>query len=104
MSSREFLLSSALAKELSIKPKLNSIPSAVAMPVAFLVDAFHFLFSRKKMPLISTYIIKTASTNLHFTSTKAISEIGYRPQIAFEEGIRKTVEWYLKEIEANDET
>jgi nucleoside-diphosphate-sugar epimerase len=82
---------------LNIQPKLSSVPSFLFMPVAFVLDAVHFLFMRTKMPLISTYIVNTSTHHLQFSSAKAQSEIGYRQQVSFEEGIKRTVEWYKKQ-------
>ncbi len=82
------------SKELNIVPKLSAVPSFVLMPVALLMDAFYFIFSEKKMPLISTYIVNTSIHNLQFSPAKAIKEIGYKQEVGFEEGIRRTVAWY----------
>ena len=89
------------SKELKIVPKLSAVPSFVLMPLAFLLDAFYFIFSEKKMPLISTYIVNTSIHNLQFSPAKAIKEIGYKQEVGFEEGIRRTVGWYKKLKENN---
>lgn len=86
------------SKELSIQPKLSSVPSFIFMPIAFLIDAFYFTFLRNKMPLISTYIVNTSTHHLYFSSEKAQKEIGYKQQVSYEEGIKRTVQWYLQEI------
>jgi sterol-4alpha-carboxylate 3-dehydrogenase (decarboxylating) len=85
------------SKELNIQPKLSAVPSFVLMPVAFVMDVVHFLLLRKKMPLISTYIVNTSTHDLHFTSAKAIREIGYKQVVSFKEGIARTVAWYQKQ-------
>lgn len=85
------------SKKLNIQPNLSAIPSVVFMPVAFVMDIFHFLFLRKKMPLISTYIVNTSTHDLHFSSEKAIREIGYKQVVSFEEGITRTIAWYQKQ-------
>ncbi len=85
------------SRELKIQPKLSSVPSFVLMPVGFLMDAFYFLFLRKKMPLISTYIVNTSTHDLYFSSAKARREIGYQQRVGFEEGIKRTVQWYKKD-------
>ncbi|MFN8321583.1 MAG: NAD-dependent epimerase/dehydratase family protein [Chitinophagales bacterium] len=82
------------SKELNIQPKLTAVPSLAFMPVGLLMDAIHFLFFRKKMPLISAYIVNTSTHHLHFSPAKAVEEIGYRQIVSFEEGIRRTVAWY----------
>ncbi len=84
-------------KELNIQPKLTAVPSFLFMPVGFVMDLIHFLFLRKQMPLISTYIVNTSTHHLHFSSAKAQREIGYKQQVGFEEGIKRTVAWYKKQ-------
>lgn len=85
------------SKELNIKPKLTTVPSFLFMPVGFIMDLIHFLFLRKQMPLISTYIVNTSTHNLHFSSAKAQREIGYKQIVSFEEGVKRTVAWYQKQ-------
>ncbi len=87
----------SFGEELKLKPKLTAVPSLVLMPLAFMVDVFHFLFLRKKMPLISTYIVNTSTHDLHFSSEKAQREIGYRQMVSFREGVKRTVSWYLSQ-------
>lgn len=84
----------AFSKELNIQPKINNISSYLLYPVAFVIDCFYFLFLHSKMPLISTYIVNTSTHDLHFSSRKAKETIGYTQKISFEEGVRRTVEWY----------
>ena len=47
------------------------------------------------MPLISTYIVNISIHNLQFSPAKAINEIGYKQEVDFEEGITRTVAWYM---------
>lgn len=85
------------SQELKIQAKLSSVPSFAFMSVGFVMDVIHFLFLRKKMPLISTYIVNTSTHDLHFSPTKAQREIGYKQLVSFEEGIKRTVAWYQKQ-------
>jgi nucleoside-diphosphate-sugar epimerase len=82
---------------LGIVPKLTSISSILFMPVAFLFDLVYFLFLRTRMPLISTYIVNTATHNLHFSAAKAQREIGYEQKVSYEEGVKRTVDWYVRQ-------
>lgn len=90
-------LFSQFSHQLQLKSTLLSVPSVLLVPIAFLFDTFCFLFARKKMPIISMYIVNVAIHNLHFSSTKAQQEIGYKQQVSFEEGIKRTVAWYKRE-------
>jgi nucleoside-diphosphate-sugar epimerase len=85
------------SKELNIKAKLTAVPSFLFMPLGFIMDVIHFLLLRKRMPLISTYIVNTSTHDLHFSSAKAQREIGYKQLVSFEEGIKRTVAWYKKQ-------
>ena len=69
-----------------------------------MMDAFYFIFFKKKMPLISTYIVNISIHNLQFSPAKAINEIGYKQEVDFEEGITRTVAWYMESKENNDST
>lgn len=80
--------------ELSAKKSNASIPYVLIFPFVGLLDIIHRLFLRKKLPLISIYMIKVAKYNLYFKSDKAKIELGYEPQITIEEGIKHTIEWY----------
>jgi len=79
---------------LGIKTKIHAIPSWLVKPVALLSDVAHYLFLRHKMPKLSTYIVNTSTHNLWFSAAKAEQEIGYKPIVDFEEGIKRTVDWY----------
>jgi nucleoside-diphosphate-sugar epimerase len=74
--------------------KLSGIPKALVYSAGLLMDSLHFVFLRNKMPLISTYIAQTSTTNLHFSPSKAIKEIGYQQQVSYKEGIERTVRWF----------
>lgn len=93
-------LQNRFAAALGITAKLTSVPSALFMPVAFLIDLVYFLFLRSKMPLISTYIVNTSTHHLHFSSAKAQREIGYRQLVSYHEGITRTVNRYKTETTA----
>jgi dihydroflavonol-4-reductase len=82
------------AEKLGIPAKPLAIPKLLVMPAAFLVDLLHFTVWRKKMPIFSTYIVQTATHDLHFSSQKARREIGFKTQVELHEGLKRTVEWY----------
>ncbi len=82
------------AEKLGVDIKPASVPKFVLAPIAFMIDALHFAALRKKMPIISTYIVKTATHDIHFSPKKAMQEIGYRPRVKLHEGLERTVAWY----------
>lgn len=81
-------------KQLGLSVTPAKVPAFVLMPLALLVDFIYYTFLRNKMPILSTYIVKTATHDIHFTPAKAMQEIGYAPQVDLEEGLRRTAQWY----------
>jgi nucleoside-diphosphate-sugar epimerase len=88
------------SEKLGVTTRLASFPAWLLMPVAFLIDAVHYLFMKNRMPIISTYIINTGSHNIYFKPDKAIREIGYKQIVSFEESIDHTIAWY-KALKSN---
>jgi nucleoside-diphosphate-sugar epimerase len=88
------LLLEKFAIELGVKSKLYSFPSWLVFPIALVSDVMHRLFFPSRMPLLSSYIIQTATHELWFNTAKAEREIGYHQVVDFQEGIRRTVAWY----------
>lgn len=82
------------ADKLGIPVKVKSIPKLLLYPIAFTIDLVYMTLLRNKMPIISTYIVNTATHNIHFTAAKAVNQIGYTPQVKLNQGLQKTVEWY----------
>ncbi|HWB64559.1 MAG TPA: NAD-dependent epimerase/dehydratase family protein [Chitinophagales bacterium] len=82
------------AEKLGVQPKIYSLPGGLLFVIAAIVDAFYFVFMRGKMPLFSTYIVNTSTTNLYFTPDKARREIGFTQVVPFNEGVARTVAWY----------
>ncbi|MBX7182028.1 MAG: NAD-dependent epimerase/dehydratase family protein [Bacteroidia bacterium] len=82
------------AEKLGFQAKPIAIPKALVLPIALMVDVLHFTFLRKKMPIFSTYIVQTATHDLHFSSQKARSEIGFYSKTKLPEGLERTISWY----------
>jgi nucleoside-diphosphate-sugar epimerase len=81
-------------------PKWN-IPLGLAMPLAYLAD-FAAAVSRRDLPITAARIRKFCrSTNF---DAKAIREIGFKQPVAIEEGLRRTVQWYLRESGLQDKS
>lgn len=55
----------------------------------------HWVRFGRKAPVVTYDSIDIMARDRSFTSAKAQAEIQYRPQVSCEEGIRRTVAWYL---------
>ncbi len=76
------------------KPLL-SVPAWIAWPLASLVESLAKALSLKDAPPITKYRIRAVMGDSHFNSDKAKRELGYKPEISTQEGIRRTVNWYI---------
>ncbi len=67
--------------------------------VKLLISTVDRLLSRKKgfSSKLITYVSDRAGHDLRYAidSTKLIDELGWEPSLQFEQGIEKTVAWYL---------
>jgi len=84
----------SICDELGKKRSKSSIPYGLALPAAAIIDTFYRFFLRKKVPPLSTYMVKVAKYNLHFSAEKARNELAYESKVSFKEGIKRTVNWF----------
>ncbi len=77
-------------------PKID-LPPMLANTAGAVLDLFHRVFRIDREPLVSRYLAQQLSNNFHFSSEKAKKLLGYSPGVNWQEGIKKTVEAYLRE-------
>lgn len=75
------------------KPKL-SVPSWALYPIAGAMMGLWRMFPLPGSPPLTFYRIRVSSCDLFFSNEKAKKILGYQPAVGFEEGVRRTVEWY----------
>jgi len=80
-------------------PKVNA-PLFVAYSLGWVLEKFYRLFKIKKAPILTRYTTSLAGKDFYFLPKKAEEELGYKPIVPFEEGVKKTIEWY-KNLEKN---
>lgn len=73
-----------------------SVPYAFLVPVTAAMVGFYKLLRIKKSPPLNFYRINVMRKDLAFTNTKIKTEIGYNPPIEMNEGINRTLEFYIK--------
>lgn len=89
-------------RHLGKKPVWINIPYPPVYLVALLWESLYRLFGVKTAPLLTRYRVSLQAYHLHFDCRKAREELGYRPQVDLEEGIRRTVAWYQKAKQIDD--
>lgn len=84
----------ALARALEVEAPAASIPYWAAYPIALILELSYRLFGKKNPPPLTRYRIAVQARDLAFVAEKVEQELGYRPKVSLQEGLRRTVAWY----------
>lgn len=84
-----------MARAIGCKPVTRSVPYAVAYRVAFAMECFGHLFRTRKPPMITRYGVWLMGRRAFFAADKARQKLGWKSSVSYEEGIPRTVQWYL---------
>lgn len=76
-------------------PRL-SLPAAVVWPAAVLIEQAARALGMKSSPLVNTYRIRAVMADSHYSTRKAQALLGWRPEVATREGVRRTIAWYRR--------
>jgi 2-alkyl-3-oxoalkanoate reductase len=82
------------------KPFWLGVPLWTARLTAWWMEGLWRGVGAKSPPPLTQGRLKFLGLNLDFSIEKAKKELGYQPRVSFEEGMRKTAEWYKRQKEA----
>jgi len=85
-------LANIISMTLNKKIEFKNVPSSILMPIARVIESSH-LFAD---PPLTVSRIKFFTESRAFTYENAKNAIGYTPTVTLEEGIEKTIRWYLQ--------
>ncbi len=85
------------------RPKI-SIPPGLATIAAGIIEWIYRTFRISFRPPISRYLIAHVRKNFHFTNRKARQELGFEPQVNFDEAINRTASWYRSVVRRDRES
>ena len=83
------------AKYLGCEPIKKHVPLWLAVRAAFIMEVLWKLFHSKKPPILTRYAAWLMGRKVYFSIEKAQKELGWEPEVGYEEAIRRTVEWYM---------
>jgi len=83
-------------KILGREPRTIDVPFPVAYGFAALSWAWSRLRRPSQEPLIHPGAVCSMARSHHYDISKIKEELGYRPKVELEEGLRRAIEWYLK--------
>lgn len=75
-------------------PRYLNLPYSLSFGVAALASGLSYLLRFPTPPILRWEVIKAMGHHRHFDISKAMRELGYRPQISLEEGLTLTLAWH----------
>jgi nucleoside-diphosphate-sugar epimerase len=75
------------------KPRPGRVPLWLARAATPLMEAWARLRGATEPPLLTKATIKFMALNLDFSIDKAVRQLGYQPQVDFQEGIREALDY-----------
>jgi nucleoside-diphosphate-sugar epimerase len=87
-----------VAQCIGAKPVTRKVPYKVAYGAAFAMELFGHAFNRKTPPLVTRYAVWLMGRRCFFSSEKAREQLGWKPTVGYDEGIRMSVKWCLDNV------
>lgn len=76
---------------------VRKIPSSVMWAIVLVMECFYYCFTfGTKQPRFTRAKLKYMTIHRYFDITKAKTRLGYAPKVSIQEGIQRTVKWYLE--------
>jgi len=96
ITQREYF--SRIAAELGVEGPTRKVPYWLAKQGAFWMECFGHLVHKKTPPLVTRYSVWLMGRQCFFTSEKARRQLGWRPSVPYDEGIRRAVAWCRQHV------
>lgn len=87
----------ALADAMGKRRPVLDLPSAVALPLARSLEACHRALHLPGRPPLTRHAVYLLSRNQEYPAGRARRELGFAPEVGFEEGIARAAEWLERE-------
>lgn len=95
-------LLNALTDALSLPRVTKRVPYWLAMRFAFLSECWKRLIFSKTPPTITRRAIYLIGRSTRYSTQKARTELGWLPRVPIQEGVRRTLEWFVSLPENRD--
>lgn len=88
-----------IAGALGVPPPKHHAPYRAAYCAGFLLECIGHLLGSAKPPFVTRYAVWLMGRRSYFSAEKARRELGWQPTVTYEEGVPRTVRWYLEQVE-----
>lgn len=82
-----------IARCVGAKPITVKVPYGLAYRVGFLMELIGHAIGKKNPPMFTRYSAWLMGRRVFFSCEKARRELGWKPTVGYEEGIRQSVKW-----------
>lgn len=86
----------SIADGLGVKRPKMSVPYPLAWLATAVIEMIWRLLRKQSAPPLTFYRISVARRDLVFSNAKAKRLLGFNPQVRWDEGFQRTLEWYRK--------
>ncbi len=83
------------ARALDAPPVRVHVPYRLAYFAGFVLECIGHLTRQKKPPMITRYAVWLMGRRSYFSADKARRELGWTPSVSYEQGVPRTIQWYL---------
>ena len=88
-------LLNALTDALSLPRVTKHVPYGLAIRWAFVLECCKRMVFSKRPPTITRRAIYLIGRSTRYSSEKARTQLGWKPQIDIREGVKRTLEWFV---------
>ncbi|MBN2495797.1 MAG: NAD-dependent epimerase/dehydratase family protein [Deltaproteobacteria bacterium] len=91
----------AVADALGVRVRFIPVPVRAGEAAGWLLERSYELLGIAHAPVLTRYRVGIVVRDFHFSCAKAKRLLGYRPRIAYREGLRRTVDWYRSRAQSS---
>ena len=88
-------LLNTLTDALSLPRVTKHVPYGLAIRWAFVLECFKRMIFSKTPPTITRRAIYLIGRSTQYSTEKARTQLGWRPEVYIQEGVRRTLEWFV---------
>jgi nucleoside-diphosphate-sugar epimerase len=85
-----------ILKAAGLGPVTRSVPSIVARGAGLILESAYRAFRLPGEPLMTRFLAEQLSTSHWFNIEAARRDLGYRPEVSIEEGLRRLERWFAE--------
>ena len=86
-----------LFKELNLEPKFKKINPTLLLAITYIMETFYKIFKIKNEPVLTKYKYNLLRYSQTLSIDKITNELGYKPKLSIDEGIKKYAKYYKEQ-------